>query len=220
MSLVQEVSEASLKMLDLCGTTRELFNLAKEELQELQQQIFRKAKIEESNFEAHILDRLNKKKLKKEHYKINSYSRRTRCDGELMTSHVVKSLRIIKEIKSKYFTCDLSEIDHSLICLTVHVLRKVREATISFLESYYLLLHCQLLRTITIIHSQTPLALKFMPMKCPRNLLERCDSMEVFMANKKLGEVMKDVEKLETEFESIMRRLMQTRVLLLNVLTN
>ncbi|KAL9244074.1 hypothetical protein vseg_017885 [Gypsophila vaccaria] len=199
MLSVQEVSETSLKMLDLCGATRDLFDLAKEHLRQLQQ-IFRKANkiiIEGSNLEDRILDhRLCKKKLKKE---------------------IAKTLRDIKEMKCKCFTFDLSIVDHSLIVI-VHVLREVRGATVYILESLLSLITSSTM--ITIIRSQKPSSSKIMRMKCRRFLLERCDSMEVYMANKKLGEVIRDVGKLGVELESIVRRLMQTRVLLLNILTN
>lgn len=182
-------------MLDLCGATRDILLLVKEHIQELQQ-TFRRAKIEGSNFEAQISAHgLYRKKLKKE---------------------LVKSLRDVKGMKDKYLTSDLSLIDHSLI-VVVHVLREVRGATISTLDSLLSLI--SLPTTVTIVHSQTFFASKFIRKNCQR-LLERCDSMEVRMANKRLEEVEGAMEVLEVELECIIRRLIHTRVLLLNILNN
>jgi len=195
MSLVREVSDASLKMLDLCGATRDTILAVKDHFQDLQQ-IFRRAKIEGSDFDAQISAHgLSRKKLKK---------------------GISKCMKDIKGLmKSKYFTSDLSLIDHSLI-VVVHVLREVRGATLSILESLTSLI--DLPATITVLHSQrSTFASKLM---CRGMLLERCDSMEVRMANTKSEQVQKAIEGVEVELECIIRRLIQTRVLLLNILTN
>ncbi|XP_021857749.2 uncharacterized protein [Spinacia oleracea] len=197
MSSVREISDASLKMLDLCGTTREFHLLIKQHLQDLQHTL-RRAKIEEFDFDAHILvHNVYRKKLKKK---------------------VSKCLRNTKGFKSKYFTSDLSLLDHSLI-VVVHVLREVRGATISTLES---LLSLVILPTnIPRINSgqSSSFSSKLRRINC-RRLLERCDSMDVVVASKRLEEVASAMEELEVELESIIRRLLRTRVLLLNILTN
>ncbi|KMS99522.1 hypothetical protein BVRB_1g022950 [Beta vulgaris subsp. vulgaris] len=199
MASVREISEASLKMLDLCGTTREVHLLTKQHLQNLQK-TFRRATIEGFDFDAHIsAHSLQQKKLKKK---------------------VVDCLRDIKGMNksNKYFTSDLSLLDHSLI-VVVHVLREVKGATISILES---LLSLVILPTNTpsVKHGQSsPFASTLRRINCQR-LLERCHSMDVVVANKRLEEVASSMEDLEVELESIIRRLMRTRVLLLNVLTN
>ena len=196
MSLVGETSDASLNMLDLCGATRDTLLLVKDHFHD-HQQIFRRVKIEGSNFEATQISAhgLNRKKLKK---------------------GISKCMKDIKGLmKSKYFTSDLSLIDHSLI-VVVHVLREVRAATLSILESLTSLI--DLPATITVIHGQRLMfASKLM---CRGMLLERCDSMKAQMANERLEEVENAIEDLEVELECIIRRLMQTRVLLLNILTN
>ncbi|KMS99521.1 hypothetical protein BVRB_1g022940 [Beta vulgaris subsp. vulgaris] len=197
---VREISEASLEMLDVCGTTREVHLLVKEHLQELQHTL-RRAKIEGgSDFEAQMSSHgLYRKKLNKE---------------------LAKCLRTIKGTKNKYFTSDLSLVDQSLI-VVVHVLREVKEASISLVESLLNLL--SLPTTVSIVHSQrslsSSLASKFRRINCQR-LLERCDSMEVRMANKRLEEVEKSMEDVEVELECIIRRLIHTRVLLLNIVNN
>lgn len=195
MSSVREICEASLKILDLCGETRDSLLLVKENFQELQQ-ILRRAKIEGPDFEAQIsAHTMQRKKLKKD--------------------HLAKCMRGIKGMKSKYFTSDLSLIDHSLI-VVVHVLREVRGATISILES---LLSLVTLPTVINDAQRSSLASKFMRINCQR-MLERSNSMQVRMANKRLEEVQSAIEDLEVELECIFRRLMRTRVLLLNLLTN
>ncbi|XP_021756132.1 uncharacterized protein LOC110721302 [Chenopodium quinoa] len=185
-------------MLDLCGTTREVHLLIKQHLQDLQHTL-RRAKIEEFDFDAHIVAHtLHRKKLKKK---------------------VAKCLRITKgTMKSKCFTSDLSLLDHSLI-VVVHVLREVKGATISILES---LLSLVILPTTipSVNHGKSSsFASKLRRINCQR-LLERCDSMDIVVANKRLEEVASAMEELEVELESIIRRLTRTRVLLLNILTN
>ncbi|CAO2833794.1 unnamed protein product [Amaranthus hypochondriacus] len=192
-----EISEASLELLDLCGTTREIHVLIKEHLQELQHTL-RRAKADGSDFEAQMSAHgLYRKKLNKE---------------------LGKCLRTIKASKNKYFTSDLSLIDQSLI-VVVHVLREIRGANVSIIE--FLLTLLSLPTTVSIVHSQrsSSFASKFRRVNCQR-LLERCDSMEVRMANQRLEEVEKAMENVEVELGCIIRRLIDTRVLLLNIVSN
>ncbi|KAL2895560.1 hypothetical protein RDABS01_011469 [Bienertia sinuspersici] len=197
MSSIRDISETSLKMLDLCGATQEIHSLIKQHLQDLQH-TFRRAKIEGFDFEAHISAHgLHRKRLKKK---------------------VTKCLRDTKGMKSKCFTYELSLLDHSLI-VVVHVLREVRGATIAILDT---LLSLVIMPTIipSVNHSQrSSFASKLRRINCQR-LLERCDSMDVWVANQRLEEVASAMEDLEGELESIIRRLMKTRVLLLNIMTN
>ncbi|KAL9225726.1 hypothetical protein vseg_001617 [Gypsophila vaccaria] len=195
MSSVGEIADASLEMLDQCGATRDVLLLVKDHLHDLQH-TFRRAKSDGPDFEAQISAHgLYRKKLKKE---------LTNC------------LRAIKGSKNKFFTSDLSLIDQSLIVI-VHVLREVRSSTILALESLLSLLSMP--TTISIVHSQGSLTSKFRRNNC-RRLLERCDSMEVRMKNKRLEEVEKAMWKVEIEIDGIIRRLIHTRVLLLNILNN
>lgn len=199
---VREISEATLEMLDLCGTTRDIHLLVKEHLQELQHTL-RRAKFDAggSDFEAQMSAHgLYRKKLNKE---------------------LAKCLRTIKGTKNnKFFTSDLSLIDQNLI-VVVHVLREIKGATISLVECLLNLL--SLPTTVSIVHSQrslsSSLASKFRRVNCQR-LLERCDSMEIRMANKRLEEVEKSMEDVEVELECVVRRLIHTRVLLLNIVNN
>ena len=184
-------------MLDFCGTTRDILLLVKGHLQDLGH-IFRRARPKINNgldFEAQILAHvLYRKKLKKE---------------------VGKCLRAIKTMKDKYFITDLSQVDQNLI-VVAHVLREVRGVTVSTLESLLNLI--SLPTTISITHNQTSFASKFIPIVRCQRLLERCDSMEIQMANKLLEEVESAMEVLEVELECIIRHLIHTRVLLLNIL--
>jgi len=184
-------------MLDFCGTTRDILLLVKGHLQDLGH-IFRRARPKINNgldFEAQILAHvLYRKKLKKE---------------------VGKCLRAIKTMKDKYFITDLSQVDQNLI-VVAHVLREVRGATVSTLDSLLNLI--SLPTTISITHNQTSFASKFIPIVRCQRLLERCDSMEIQMANKLLEEVESAMEVLEVELECIIRHLIHTRVLLLNIL--
>ncbi|KAL2895561.1 DNA ligase [Bienertia sinuspersici] len=163
---VREISEATLEMLDVCSTTREIHVLVKEHLQELQHTL-RRAKIEVggSDFEAQ------------------------------MSAHGLYRKKLNKELAK---------------CL-----RNIKGKTLLSLLS--------LPTTISIVHSQrslsSSLASKFRRVNCQR-LLERCDSMEVRMANKRLEEVEKAMEDVEVELDCIIRRFIHTRVLLLNIMNN
>ncbi|CAO2817553.1 unnamed protein product [Amaranthus hypochondriacus] len=199
MSSIRDISEASLKMLDMCGATRESHSLIKQHLKDVQHSL-RRAHIEGFDFEARIsAHSLHDKKVKKK---------------------VIQCLRATKGMKSKYFTSDLSLIDPSLI-VVVHVLKELRGATISILESLLsivILPYC--VRNVGHkITQSSSFASKLRRINCQK-LLERCDTLDVEVENKRLEEVSNSMEDLEVELESIIRRLMRTRVLLLNLLTN
>ncbi|KAK9755162.1 hypothetical protein RND81_01G006200 [Saponaria officinalis] len=193
ISSVGHIADASLEMLDQCGATRDILLMVKDHLHDLQHTV-RRAKSDGPDFEAQISAHgLFRKKLKKE---------------------LAKCLRSIKSSKNNIFTLDLSLIDQSLIII-VHVLREIRSTTILALESLLSLLSMP--TTISIVHNQMSIRSKFRRNNC-RKFLERCDSMEVRMKNKRLEEVEKAIWKVEIEIHGIVRRLIHTRVLLLNIL--
>ncbi|KAK9270800.1 hypothetical protein L1049_026385 [Liquidambar formosana] len=191
---VHEVSEASLTMLDVCGTTKDVLLLVKDHLQD-HQSVFRRTSIGEPGFENRVAAyNLYRKKLKKE---------------------MLKCLRSLKGMKNKSITSDLSPIDHNLM-IVVNVLREVRVAFISIVESLFSLMSMpQPDRKST----KGSLASMFLRVS-GQSLCEKRGEMVIQTANKRLEAVEIAIEDLEVELECIFRRLIQTRVSLLNILTN
>ncbi|XAR61565.1 hypothetical protein NMG60_11016021 [Bertholletia excelsa] len=166
---VHEVSEASLRMVDVCGNTKGVLLLVKDHLQDLQSAFRRISASEaavEDKFEAHTLHR---KRLRKD---------------------MMKRMRSLKGIKNKCIVgSDLSDVDQTLV-VVVKVLREVRVTTMAILKR----------------------------VDSPR-LWEKCDAVTLQTANKRLETEETAIEDLEFELESMFRRLIQTRVSLLNILT-
>ncbi|KAL3593053.1 hypothetical protein D5086_011693 [Populus alba] len=103
----------------------------------------------------------------------------------------MKCLKSLKGMKGKSVTSDISNVDHSII-VVVEVLREVRVTTITIVESLLSLISIPWLDQGSTLHT----------------------------ADKRLEAVEIAVEDLEVELECMFRRLIQTRVLLLNILTN
>ncbi|KAK6939258.1 Protein BPS1, chloroplastic [Dillenia turbinata] len=163
---IHEISEASLQMLDVCGSTME-------------QDGFQKS---------HRLLQSIQKKLKKE---------------------TLKCLRALKAVKNRSITSQLSPKAHK-INVIVGVLREERVTTIAILESLFSIIT--------------------MPSPCPKfpdsisetvlSLHGKCETTTLQTARKTLEAVVITIEDLEGELECILKRLVQTRVLLLNILTS
>lgn len=180
---VQEVSEASLRMLDACGTSKDVLFLVKEHLQHLQS-LLRKVAIRETNLKTKIAEHsLYRKKLKKEK---------------------LKCLKTVKGMKNKSTKLHQLPQGHNLV-LVVNALGEVRIAIISVVESL--------------------LSLVSLSMLDPKYIKGLSGSKlwsdgGIQTANKRLMAVAIAIEDLEIELEGMFRRLIQTRVSLLNILTN
>ncbi|KAA8528807.1 hypothetical protein F0562_036162 [Nyssa sinensis] len=172
---VREVSEASLRMLDVCGTTKDVLLLVKDHLQDLQS-TFRRTSIGESGvenkFEAY---KLHRKKLKKE---------------------MLKCLNSLKGMKKRCITSELSAIDHNLR-VVVSVLREVRVTTISIVES---LMSLMLMPSPYRKSNMESFASKFMRTNSLK-LWGKCDGMALQTANKRLEAVEIAIDDLEVELE-------------------
>nr|TKS03183.1 hypothetical protein D5086_0000151800 [Populus alba] len=108
-----------------------------------------------------------------------------------LKKETMKCLKSLKGMKGKSVTSDISNVDHSII-VVVEVLREVRVTTITIVESLLSLISIPWLDQGSTLHT----------------------------ADKRLEAVEIAVEDLEVELECMFRRLIQTRVLLLNILTN
>ncbi|KAK0577580.1 hypothetical protein LWI29_035368 [Acer saccharum] len=196
---VNEVSEASLRMLDVCGITKDVLLLVKQHLQDLQSTL-RRVIIGESDISTKIATyNRYRKKLKKE------------------TLRCLHSLRGIKS-KSNIITSDhiLSPAVNPNLILVVDVLKEVRVTTVSIVESLLSLISIPWLDKKSAKGSFTSMFMR----SGSQSLYDICDEMELQSANKRMEAVETAIEILEVEIECMFRRLIQTRVSLLNILTN
>ncbi|KAK2660856.1 hypothetical protein Ddye_007389 [Dipteronia dyeriana] len=197
---VNEVSEASLRMLDVCGITKDVLLLVKQHLQDLQSTL-RRVIIGESDISTKIATyNRYRKKLKKE------------------TLKCLHSLRGIKS-KSNIVTSDhiLSPAVNPNLVIVVDVLKEVKVTTISIVESLLSLISIPWLDQKSAKGSFTSM---FMRSGSQQSLYDICDEMALQSANKRMEAVETAIEILEVEIECMFRRLIQTRVSLLNILTN
>lgn len=192
---VDEVCEASLQMLDVCGTTKDVLLLLKDHLQELQS-TFRRISVGETTIENKFAAfYIHRKKLKKE---------------------MLNCMRSLKEMKNNcIMNSDFYPIDHNLM-VVVNVLREVRLTIISIVESSMSLMSMPSPDSKSNKGSFTS---KFMRVNS-LSLWENCDTTTFQMGNKRLEAVGIAIEDLDVELECIFRGLIQTRVSLLNILTN
>ncbi|WCJ44352.1 hypothetical protein M5689_025023 [Euphorbia peplus] len=189
---VHEVSEASLKMLDVCGISKDVILLVKEHLLDLQFTLRRKM-----FSEPHINSKISA---------YNNYRNK-------LKKETLKCLKSLKGMKTRSFVVDSngSGVDHKLM-LVVEVIREVRVITISTIES--------LLSLISIPWLDQKSSKTFFGSKFLRSRGDFFDETALYSANKRLEAVEIAIEDLEMELECISRRLIQTRVSLLNILTN
>lgn len=193
---VHQVSESSLRMLDVCGVSRDVLLLAKDHVQDLQFALRRVGSDVESNIGTKIAAyNRYRKKLKKE---------------------TVKCLQLLKGLKYKAISpSDISPADQNLT-VVVDVLREVRATTISTVESLLSLFSIPWLERRS---RKGSFGLKMIGSGF-REEYDISDELAVQSANKRLEAVEITIEDLEAELDRMFRRLIQTRVLLLNILTN
>ncbi|PON90431.1 hypothetical protein TorRG33x02_137160 [Trema orientale] len=197
---VFEVSEASLRMLDVCGVSKDVLLLVKEHLQDLQFTLRRVSIGELTNIENKIADyNCYRKKLKKE---------------------TLKCLNSLKGIMKSNKSAVVPLVNDNLV-VVVDVLREVRVTTISIVESLLSLIDKPWLDRKPAKASSFFRYSKFKRVRSTeQSLYDIYDTMELQSANKRLEAVKITIECIEVELECIIRRLIQTRVSLLNILTN
>ncbi|XP_062100806.1 uncharacterized protein LOC133806731 [Humulus lupulus] len=200
---VDEVSEASLRMLEVCGVSKDVLLLVKEHLQHLQFTLRRLSIGELTNIENKISDyNRYRKKLKKE------------------------TLNCLNSLKQVVVVVVPSSVKNDNLSVVVDVLREVRVTTISIVESLFSLIDKPWLGLDQIKSAKTSSFLGYSKFKRVSNnntgqsLYDIYDSMELRSADKRLVAVKITIDCIEVELESIIRRLIQTRVSLLNILTN
>ena len=190
---VDDVSESSLRMLEVCGISKDLLLLVKEHLQELQFTL-RRASIGDEGIEEKISAYNSyRKKLKKE---------------------TLKCLKWLKKgMKSETAVRVQPPMNEQKLVLVVDVLREVRVTSISIVESLLSLVSSPWLDSKSGKRSFTSRLLH-----CSDDGMSY-DAMVLQSANKRLAGVRMAIEDLEVELECMFRRLIHTRVLLLNILT-
>ncbi|XP_060170926.1 uncharacterized protein LOC132601890 [Lycium barbarum] len=194
-----EVSETSLRMLDVCGTTKDVLLLVKDHVHDLKSTFRRISVGENATTENKFTPfQCHRKKLKKE---------------------MLKRLHSLKGMKNNTKCIDSSSSidDKNNLMVVVNVLREVRVATMSILESLMALMSMPSPNT-TRKTSKGYFGSKLLRVNSLSSW-EKCDAMTLQCANKRLEAVELAIEDLEGELECIIRRLIRTRVSLLNLLT-
>lgn len=191
---VNQVSEASLRMLDVCSISKDVLLLVKEHLQDLQFTL-RRVIIGESDISN----------------KIAAYN----CCRKKLKKETLKCLHSLRGMKNKSLASDVSPIEPNLM-LVVDVLKEVRVTAISVVESLLSLISMSWLERKSVKASFTG---KFMR-SSEQSLYDISDEKVLQFANKRMEAVENAIDVLGIELDCMFRRLIQTRVSLLNILTN
>ncbi|CAJ1932969.1 unnamed protein product [Sphenostylis stenocarpa] len=194
---VDDVSESSLRMLEVCGISKDLLLLVKEHLQELQFTL-RRASIGDTGIEGKITAcNSYRKKLKKE---------------------TLKCLKWLKGMKSQTAVAMHPPMNEQKLVLVIDLLREVRMTSISIVESLLSLVSSPWLDSKSGKRSFTSRLVR-VSLHFSDDDDMSFDNMVLQSANKRLAGVRMAIEDLEVELECMFRRLIHTRVLLLNILT-
>ncbi|KAI3745735.1 hypothetical protein L6452_08141 [Arctium lappa] len=203
---LQKVSESSLKMLDSCGRTKDILFLVKAHIQELQSTFHRITLSETSSAEKKFSAyHLHRKDLKKQ---------------------MLKRLKSLKLTKNT--TVSTHRYDGDDLMVVANVLGEVRETIISLVESLMLLMSMpspnpnpnpKIRKSMNYCNGIIAAKAKLMRVNS-LSPWEKCDVHGLRRAIERLEAVESAVEDLEVELECIFKRLIRTRVLLLNILSN
>ncbi|ESQ34742.1 hypothetical protein EUTSA_v10008670mg [Eutrema salsugineum] len=186
---IEQVSEASVTMLDVCNVSKDVMALVRHSLQELQLTL----RCNESNINEKIAAyNRYRKKLKKE---------------------TLKCLNSLKGIKGGRGATVTPSIEQNLL-FVAEVLKEVRRAIMTMVESLFSLVCIPWLERRP---SKGSLSSIFTMRFCCFD--DVWDEMAVQSASTRLEAAQIAVEELEIELGCIFRRLIQTRVSLLNILT-
>ncbi|XP_060194808.1 uncharacterized protein LOC132624006 [Lycium barbarum] len=188
---VHEVSETSLRMLEVCATTNDVLLLVKDHIHDLKS-TFRRISFGDNKFSVSYHGQ--RKKLKKE---------------------ILKRLHSLKGITSSKLS--LGSNSKNNLMVVVHVLREVKLAMMSIVESLMSLMSVPSPNNKKLNNGYS-FRSKLMRVNSFSSW-EKCDAMTLQCVNKRLEAVEFVIEDLEGELECIIRRLIRTRVSLLNILT-
>lgn len=186
---IEQVSEASLIMLDVCNVSKDVMTLVRHSLQDLQLTL----RCYESNL----------------HEKIAAYNRYRKK----LKKETVKCLNSLKSIKGGRGTMAMHMIEQNLL-FVAEVLKEVRRAIVTMVESLFSLVCVPWLEKK---RSKGSLSSIFKMRFCCFD--DVWDEVAMQSASTRLEAAQIAVEELEIELGCIFRRLIQTRVSLLNILT-
>ncbi|KAL2499256.1 hypothetical protein Adt_24806 [Abeliophyllum distichum] len=190
---VHEVSEASLKMVDACGATKDVLLLVKDHLKELQS-TFRRISVNETTAVGN-------------QFAVYHHHRKT------LKQAILKRLQSLKGMKNKNIA---AAADHCSLVVVVNVLKEVKATTLSIVESLN-----SLISMPKPNRKSDKEAFKFKLTRVNSlSLWGKCDISTIQTAIKRLEAVEIIIENLEAELECMFRRLIRTRASLLNILTN
>jgi len=196
---VDDVSESSLRMLEVCGISKDLLMVVKEHLQELQFTLRRASIGDEGTEEKITAHNSYRKKLKKETLKCLKWLKKGMKSETSVTVHP-------------------PTMNEQKLVLVVDVLREVRVIIISIVESLLSLVSSPWLDSKSGKRSFTSRLVR-VNLHSFSDADMSYDAMVLQSANKRLAGVRMAIEDLEVELECMFRRLIHTRVLLLNILT-
>ncbi|KAG2319650.1 hypothetical protein Bca4012_054105 [Brassica carinata] len=187
---IEQVSEASVTMLDVCNVSKDVMTLVRHSLKELQLTL----RCNESNINVKIAAyNRHRNKLKKE---------------------TLKCLNTLKSIKGGgRGTLVMQRIEQNLL-FVAEVLKEVRRAIVTMVESLFSLVCIPWLERKQRKRSVS--SMFTMRFCC---LDDVWDEVAVQSASTRLEAAQIAVEELEIELGCIFRRLIQTRVSLLNIIT-
>jgi len=187
---IEQVSEASLIMLDVCNVSKDVMALVRHGLQDLQLTL----RCNGSNFSE----------------KVAAYNRyRNKLKKETL-----KCLNSLKSIEGGgRGMMEMQSIEQNLL-FVAEVLKEVRRAVVTMVESLFSLVCVPWLERKPSIGSFSSI---FTMQFCCFD--DAWDEVAMRSASTRLEAAEITVEELEIELECIFRRLIQTRVSLLNILT-
>ncbi|XP_058080559.1 uncharacterized protein LOC131228721 [Magnolia sinica] len=215
---VNEMLDGSLRILDLCETTKDVFKLMKEDVQDLLSAL-RRRRVGDSGLHNQVRDYISsRKKIKKE---------------------MDKCLKELKRMESKFAFSTLYDKDQHLVVM-IGVLRQVRSITISIFESLSSFISLSTLMTKT---TRPSLISKWMAGKgrvaCEVEMekMSEAEQLDAYLCNLCVNKSCKDIDtecvknvhkglkamdvslqSLENELNCVFRGLIKTRVSVLNIL--
>ncbi|KAL5819019.1 hypothetical protein ACOSQ4_022861 [Xanthoceras sorbifolium] len=211
VKLVEEALDRSVGLLDACGNARELVSNMKEQVQELQSALRRRAGGNYSSTESKI-------------HAYTSFRKKSKKD-------IAKCLRELKRIDSNMIeSCTMVDSDHEQMFMVSNVLRESSAITTSIFRS--ILLFLSMPAAMKTRASGWSLIRKLIPATSERSqqIFNEVDSVDVALHNLH-GQIQKSdakidvqialrtletfdatIRDLETRLDSLFRRLIQNRV--------
>ncbi|WJX61223.1 hypothetical protein P8452_46338 [Trifolium repens] len=210
---VEELLDGSMKILDVCGITRDTMLQVKENVQSFHSSLRRRKG--DSNIETSVIEyNLFTKKMKK---------------------NVTKLIKSLKQMESKFGASSILNQDEEVVGL-IRVLREVIVMNISIFQSVLSFLvgsskskATKWLNVAKLMHKRVVSSCEdnlenFNELKCVKASLstllrEGSDVAKMQVAHERLETLENAIEMIENDLESVFRRLVKTRVSLLNIIS-